>query len=210
MSTEPGPRRVVLVLARSTAAPAAPNGVDPHALGRAGLADTYEVASDLVGVRSGIAGDDTVADLLWPGALHLPDAPVAALAAALAGQADELVVVPGDAPDLPGLVLAKLFKVLHRTDVVTADERGGPGCVALGVRLPLAGWLIHLDLDLDTDLPARLAAAAPSRAACQQAPTWHRLRAPAALARLDPGLEGWEETRQLLQDAGVLGARRSR
>ena len=208
MSAEPGPRRVVLVLARSTAAPAAPTGVDPHLLGRAALADTYEVASDLVGVRAGIAGDDSVADLLWPGALHLPDAPVAALAAALESQADELVVVPGDAPDLPGLVLAKLFKVLHRTDVVTAPERGGPGCVALGVRLPLAGWLVPLDLDLDTDLSARLGAAAPSRSAHQSAPSWHRLRTPAAIGRLDPGLEGWEETRQLLSDAGVLGARR--
>jgi hypothetical protein len=210
MSVEPGPRRVVLVLARSTAAPAAPPGVDPQALGRAALADTYEVASDLVGVRSGIAGDDTATDLLWPAALHLPDAPVAVLAAALEDQADELVVVPGDAPDLPGLVLAKLFKVLHRTDVVAAPERGGPGCVALGVRLPLAGWLARLDLDLDADLAARLRAAAPNRAACQTAPDWHRLRTPAAIGRLDPGLEGWEETRQLLQDAGVLGARRSR
>ena len=210
MSAEPGRRRVVLVLARSTAWAAAPAGVDPDAFGRAALADTYEVTSDLVGVRSGIVGDDTVTDLLWPGALHLPDAPVATLAATLEDQADELVLLPGDAPDLPGLVLAKLFKVLHRTDVVASPERGGPGCVALGVRLPLAGWLAGLDLDLDTDLRGRLAAAAPSRSAYQTAPDWHRLRNPAALARLDPGLEGWEETRQLLQDAGALGAHRRR
>nr|WP_294696854.1 hypothetical protein [uncultured Friedmanniella sp.] len=210
MSAEPRPRRVVLVLARCTAAAAAPAGVDPQALARAALADTYELTSDLVGVRSGIAGDDTVTDLLWPGALRLPDAPVPGLAAALDGQADELVVVPGDAPDLPGLVLAKLFKVLHRTDVAVAAERGGPGCVALGVRLPLAGWLADLDLDLDADLPARLMASAPSRAAYQSGPTWHRLRTPAAIGRLDPGLEGWEETRRLLEDAGVLGGRRSR
>jgi len=203
MAPEAGPRRAVVVLARHGAGPAAPAGVDPDALARAALADTYEVVADLVGVRSGVVGDADVADLLWPGALHLPDAPLAALAATLAADADELVVVPGDAPDLPGLVLAKVFKVLHRSDVVLAPERGGPGHVALGVRLPLAPWLVPLDLDLDApDLGARLVAAAPRRLAVQTAPDWHRLRSPAALTRLDPGLEGWEETRELLRTAG--------
>ncbi len=139
MEPEAGPRRAVLVLARHAATAAAPPGLDPAALARAVLADSYEVVADLVGVRSGIAGDADTADLLWPGALHVPDAPVAVLAATLAPEVDELVVVPGDAPDLPGLVLAKVFKVLHRSDVVLAPERGGTGCVALGVRLPLAG-----------------------------------------------------------------------
>jgi hypothetical protein len=201
---EAGPRRAVLVLARHAAAPAAPRGLDPAALARAALADSYEVVADLVGVHAGIAGDADAADLLWPGALHVPDAPLAGLAATLAPEVDELVVVPGDAPDLPGLVLAKVFKVLHRSDVVLAPERGGTGCVALGVRLPLAGWLVPLELDLDVpDLHGRLVAAAPRRSAVQVAPEWHRLRTPAALARLDPGLEGWEETRELLRGAGV-------
>jgi hypothetical protein len=206
---EGGPRRAVLVLARHGAGAAAPRGVEPEDLARAALADTYEVLADLVGVRSGIVGDAGAADLLWPGALHLPDAPLAGLAASLGTDVDELVVVPGDTPDLPGLVLAKVFKVLHRSDVVLAPERGGPGAVALGVRLPLADWLVPLDLDLDVpDLAARLRAAAPRRSAVQAAPDWHRLRTPAALARLDPGLEGWEETRELLRAAGSLGARR--
>jgi hypothetical protein len=30
------------------------------------------------------------------------------------------------------------------------------------------------------------------------APGWHRLRTPADLTRLDPGLEGWDNTRALL------------
>ncbi|GAA1435250.1 hypothetical protein GCM10009616_31810 [Microlunatus lacustris] len=200
MTPDVGPRRAVLVLARHGAGPASPAGLDPDALARAALADTYEVVADLVGVRSGIAGEADVADLLWPGALHLPDAPLAALAASLAAEVDELVVVPGDAADLPGLVLAKVFKVLHRSDVVLAPERGGPGHVALGVRLPLAEWLLPLRLDLDApDLRSRLQAAAPRRSAVQIAPDWHRLRSPAALTRLDPGLEGWEETRELLR-----------
>ncbi|SDS84786.1 hypothetical protein SAMN04488543_2505 [Friedmanniella luteola] len=204
-----GPRRAVLVLARHGAGAAAPPGVDPQDLARAALADSYEVVADLVGVRSGIAGDADAADLLWPGALHLPGAPLAALAATMRAEVDELVVVPGDAPDLPGLVLAKVFKVLHRSDVVLAPERGGPGVVALGVRLPLASWLLPLDLDLDAaDLRTRLTAAAPRRSAVQTAPDWHRLRTPGALARLDPGLEGWEETRELLRVAGALGVPR--
>lgn len=205
MSTEPvGRRRVAVVLARHGAAGAAPAGVEPTALQRAALADTYEVVADLVDVRSGIAGDASVADLLWPGALRLPDLDVTALAARLEPDADELVLVPGDVPDLPGLVLAKLFKVLHRTDVAVAPERGGSGCVALGLRLPLAPWLAGEVLDLDDDPHERLLARAPRRSACERTPDWHRLRTPGAVRRLDPGLEGWEETRLLLADAAVL------
>lgn len=204
MSTEPAidapapPRRVALVLSRHGAGPAAPAGVDPTALASAALADSYEVLADLVGVRSGIAGPLSVAELLWPGGLRLPDVEIGELAAGLADEADELVVVAADAPDLPGLVLAKVFKVLHRSDAVVAPARGGAGCVALGLRLPLAPWLVGLPLDLDTDLTETLRAAAPARVLVAQAPDWHRLRTPSDLRRLDPGLEGWEETRALL------------
>ena len=197
--TERGARRAVLVLARHRAAPAAPPGVDPEALAAAALADTYEVVADLVGVASGIAGGgEEVRDLLWPGALHLPDLPPADLARQLAEEVDELVLVPGDVPDLPGLVLAKVFKVLHRTDLVVAPERGGPGCVALGLRLPVAPWLEAAALDLDEDPVDRLRERAPSRTAYQRTPDWHRLRGPGSLRRLDPRLEGWDETRVVL------------
>ena len=46
---------------------------------------------------------------------------------------------------------------------------------------------------------------APSRSRVALAPDWHRLRTPADLRRLDPGLEGWEETRALLAGT-ALGA----
>lgn len=209
MTSEPvRPRRLAVVLARHGAGAATPPGLDASAFARAALADTYEVLADLVEVTSAVAGPAEVEELLWPGSLHLPDLRPLELAALVTPDWDELVVVPADVPDLPGLVLAKVFKVLHRSDVVVAPERGGTGCVALGVRLPVADWLQdHADLDLDTDPYERLLAAAPARGRCVRAPDWHRLRTPGGLRRLDPGLEGWEETRALLSGApGRAGA----
>lgn len=197
-------RRVAIVLSRYDASQAAPNGVDPEALADACLSDSYEVVADLIGVRSGIAGPASVAELLWPGALHLPaDIAVPTLARQLSGEADELVVVPADMPDLPGLVLAKLFKVLHRSDIAIAPEHGGSGCAAIGVSLPLADWIPDEAFDLDQNPFPRLTAVAPRRSRCAVTPTWHRLRTPADVGRLDPGLEGWEETRALLARRAV-------
>ena len=200
MSTELGARRrAAVVLARYDASPAAPAVIDRDAFAAACLLDTYEVLADLIGVRSGIAGPAAVAEMLWPGALHLPpDITVPALARQLSGEADELVVVPGDVPDLPGLVLAKLFKVLHRTDIGLAAELAGIGCVAIGVSLPLADWIPDDAFDLDHNPSTMLNASAPRRSRWTLAPTWHRLRTPEDVAHLDPGLEGWEETRALL------------
>jgi len=197
-------RRVAVVLSRYDASGAAPAGTDPEAFAAACLSDSYEVLADLIGVRSGIAGPASVAELLWPGALHVPaDISVPALAHQLSSEADELVVVPADLPDLPGLVLAKLFKVLHRSDIAIASEHGGSGCAAIGVSLPLADWIPDDAFDLDQNRFTRLSAIAPRRGRCALTPTWHRLRTPADVGRLDPGLEGWEETRALLASRAV-------
>jgi hypothetical protein len=206
MSTEAAARRrVAIVLARYGASSAAPQGIDPDAFAAACLADSYEVVADLLGIRSGIAGPASVGELLWPDALHLPaDIPVATLAHQLSGEADELVVVPADVPDLPGLVLAKLFKVLHRSDIGIAPEHGGSGSVAIGISLPLADWVPDDAFDLDQNPFIRLSAIAPRRSRCTLTPTWHRLRTPADVARLDAGLEGWEETRALLASHSLI------
>src|SRR4029453_18814533 len=112
MPTSGAPRRLALVHAGYDASAAAPDGVDEAAFAWACLTDCYEVAADLVEVESGIAGPPQVAELLWPGAWQLPDAPgVLELAQILATRVDELVVLTADAPDLPGLVLAKIFRV---------------------------------------------------------------------------------------------------
>jgi len=188
-----------MVHAGHSASAAAPDGVDKDAFAWACLADCYEVAADLVGVVSGIAGPPQVAELLWPGAWHLPgDLGVLELARRVAGGADELVVLTADAPDLPGLVLAKMFRVLHRVDLVVAPQRNGGGCVALGIALPLRDWLTEDLLDLDRSPVPELPAGRPGRSRWALAPAWHRLQTPDHLARLDPGLEGWEQTRALL------------
>jgi hypothetical protein len=205
MSTEGAARRrIAVVLARYDASSAAPDGLDPAAFASACLLDSYEVTADLMGVTSGIAGPPSVAEMLWPGALHLAtDITVPAMAHQLSEAADELVVLPADLPDLPGLVLAKLFKVLHRTDIAIAPEQSGNGCAAVGVSLPLADWIPEDAFDMDHNPFTRLSAIAPRRSQCTLAPAWHRLRTPADVARLDPGLEGWEETRTLLAGRAI-------
>ena len=199
MSTEGPPRRLALVHAAHGAAAAAPEGVAADEFAWACLADCYEVAADLVEVGSGIAGPPQVGELLWPGAWQLPDGlGVLELARRVTGRADEFVVLTADAPDVPGLVLAKMFQVLHRVDLVVAPQRNGGGCVAMGVALPPRDWLTGDLLDLELNPVARLPSDRAGRSRWALAPAWHRLRSPEDLARLDPGLEGWEQTRALL------------
>jgi hypothetical protein len=197
-----GKRRLAVVLARHDAVTGAPPGIDPAAFATACLADTYEVVSGLTEVEAGIAGPDTIGDLLWPGDHSWPaDITVPDLAAAVSGDIDELVVVPADTPDLPALVLAKVFKALQRADVVIAPEHAGDGYVAIGLALPMAGWIPASALDLDSASVSQLQAAAPRRSLLALAPAWHRVRTPTSVHQLDPGLEGWDQTRALLSGA---------
>jgi hypothetical protein len=191
-------RRLAVVLARHDARLGAPPGIDPATFAAACLADSYEVVAGLTDVQSGIAGPAEIRDLLWPGDRWWPaNLGVSDLAMDVAGDIDKLVVIPADVPDLPALVLAKVFRALQRTDLVIAPERRSSGCVAIGVSIPLAAW-IPADLDLDSNPIARLQEAAPRRNRYTMAPAWHRMRTQTAVERLDPGLEGWEETRALL------------
>jgi hypothetical protein len=203
MSSDPGsvaaPRRLALVVASFSAATGAPPGIDPQAFASACLADTYEVLADLDGVSSGIIGSGSeVSDLLWPGSVLLH--PTQLLRDAVTTDPktwDEVVFVPADVPDLPGLVIAKLFKALQHADVCLAPERGGGGLVAFAARWPWPSWA-EIELDLDVNPSAELAERAPRRSRLATGPSWHRMRTPASVNRLDPGLEGWEQTRALL------------
>ncbi len=205
-SAVPPGARVVVVLARDVtggaAGAGAPPGVDRHAWALALFEDTYEVAEGLTGVAVVLAAAPdqlaAVAELTWPGTPALavdPARPLAGLTRALAAAA-AVVVLPGDVPDLPGLLVGKLFRELGSADLAVSPA-AGTGLAALGIAFPPADWVRAADPSPDSE-PAELAAAAPRRSAFRQVPGWHRLRSPADLAALDPGLESWENTRALL------------
>jgi molybdopterin-guanine dinucleotide biosynthesis protein A len=181
------------------------------------LEDAYEVAAGLAGVTVVLAlcppDQPEVERLAWPDShvIRIPDDTAAGgpgplalgvLAALTDLGADEGTVVAADAPDLPPLLLGKLYRALGSADVAVCPAEGG-GLVALAVRLPVAPWLAGADVGLDTaDALERLAAAAPRRRNLGIGPGWHRVRMPEDLARLDPGLEGWDATRALLAGRG--------
>jgi hypothetical protein len=197
-------RAVALVLAGPPAAGACPPGVAPEAFARALAEDVADLLADLPGLEPAVAATPSrVADaeeVVWPGTpvLELPAAAPAEVFALLAerGYGEAAVVAP-DAPDLPGLLVAKPFSGMATATVGAVPAEGG-GLVVLATRLPAPGWLPP-DVDLDTpDAVDRLRAAAPRRRDLVVAPGWRRLRTPGDLRGLDPGLEGWEATRALL------------
>jgi hypothetical protein len=195
-------RRLVAVLATPSAFPTGP-------LRAAMVEDVYETVAALALVEPVlvVADDDpdadTLAALTWPGTpvLRLPTARTCT-EAALAGLAklggDQVTVVAADAPDLPGLLVGKLHRALGSADVAVLPAAGG-GLVALATQVPVPAWVTGTAADLDAaDAVAQLRAAAPRRTAVALGPGWHRVRAAADLAALDPGLEGWEVTRAAL------------
>lgn len=171
--------------------------------------DVYETVAGLalvepvLVVRATDPEADALAELTWPGTevLRMPGddsaaEPVLEALAALGG--DEVTVVAADAPDLPGLLVGKLHRGLGSADVAVLPAAGG-GLVALATKRPVPGWVSGTEVGLDTgDAVAGLRGAAPRRTAVSVGPGWHRVRAPADLDALDPGLEGWEVTRALL------------
>ncbi|SDG93793.1 hypothetical protein SAMN05421505_109182 [Sinosporangium album] len=199
------PVRLAAVLVTAAAGAAAPPGVDRHDFLRAVAEDTYEIVAGLELVTpvlvTSVPGLD---DLVWPGT------PVIGIAessgqsavrtafealAATCPDATQAVVISADAPDLPPLLIGKLFRELGRAHLTVCQAEGG-GAVAVAAPLPLPEWA-HPDLDAP-DTVARLRAAAPGRRMVATGPGWHRLRAAEDVSRLDPGLEGWENTRGLL------------
>jgi len=209
--------RCAAVLPFDPAGPsAAPPGVDAAEFRLAMLEDVYEVAAGLEFVTAALVvdpdGPPDAETITWPGTPVVREpAPAAAFAALHALGAREAALIVPDAPDLPPLLLGKLFRALGSAPAAACQAAGGTGLVALAARLPLPAWLAAaLDapgavLDepgtvLDApDALDRLRAAAPRPGLVPQGPGWHRIRTPADLHFLDPGLEGWENTRALLE-----------
>jgi hypothetical protein len=157
---------------------APPPGVDAAAYRAALHADVLDLLDDLSGVTAYAAESaDAAAELDR----------LAATGATIGA------VVAGDVPDLPGLLVGKLFSACEDAPAGVLPASDGR-LVGLACRLPRPAWLDGLDLDRDLDW---LHAVAP-RGGVVVGPGWHRLRAPADVARLDPRLEGWAATRALL------------
>jgi hypothetical protein len=179
---------------------ATPPGADPEEFRLAVLEDTYEVVAGLelvIPVLALTAPDPDAEAVTWPGTPVVRTSGLRALLDDLAGLgAEQVAVVAHDAPDLPPLLLGKLFRALGGGEVAICPARGG-GLVALAARLPAPSWLGDVDLDTP-NAPSRLRAAAGRPGAVRSSPGWHRLRTAEDLARLDPGLEGWDNTRMLL------------
>lgn len=185
----------------------APPGVDPYEFRRALAEDVVDLLASLAEVTPAIAAvpaDRPLAEeIAWPG-MPVYELPVATPRAALDVAAEQGhtygVVVAGDAPDLPGLLVGKLLAPLTTRTVAVAPADGG-GLLGLASRLPAPDWLPATDLadPVRTDLPVMVVRrAAPRPGLVAATPSWHRLRTPEDLRRLDPHLEGWDNTRALL------------
>ncbi len=189
------------MLAGEAAVPALP-GADPAELRLALLEDTYEVVAGLEFVTAVLAltGPDPDAEAVtWPGTPIVHTTGLMPLLGALHEMgAEQAVVVAGDAPDLPPLLIGKLFRALGSGEVAICPARDG-GLVALAAHLPVPDWVAGVDLDTP-DAPSRLRGAAGRPGAVRSGPGWHRVRTPGDLSRLDMGLEGWDNTRNLLHE----------
>ncbi|MDP9865234.1 MULTISPECIES: DUF2064 domain-containing protein [Streptosporangium] len=193
--------RVVAVVVTPSIARAAPPGVDPADFLMAVAEDAYEIAAGLDHVSPVLVTSvPGMEEIVWPGTpvVEIPDLSGEALVRAAfealpyGGQA---VLLSGDAPDLPPLLIGKLFRALGRAKVALCPAADG-GAVAIAAHLPYPDWAAA-GFD-DHDPVKALRAAAPGPRTVATGPGWHRLRAPGDLARLDPGLEGWDSTRALL------------
>jgi len=190
-------QRVVAVLAPVAAEP----------LAMAMLEDVVDLLEEMREVEAALAvpagAPAEVAGVTWP-SMPVVQVPAGATAvdvldalAAAGPAADEVGVVSPDVPDLPVLLLGKLHSALTSAEVAVCPAEAG-GLVGLAVRLPVPEWLREADVRLDdADALARLRGAAPPRSLFV-GPGWHRIRSSADTALLDPGLEGWENTRALL------------
>jgi hypothetical protein len=190
--------RFVAVLAGREVA--APPGADPDEFRLAVLEDNYEVVAgmELVTPVLALTGPDEGAEAItWPGTKVIETTGLLALLDQLAGLGGEqAAVVAHDAPDLPSLLLGKLFRGLGSGEISICPAKDG-GLVALAARLPAPRWLQGIELDTP-DAPSRLRNAAGYAGAVRSGPGWHRIRTLEDLSRLDPGLEGWDNTRILL------------
>lgn len=183
----------VLLAGPPTRATAA--GTTAWALAAAMAEDVLGVLGELSSVEDAVVYTadwaDIAARIAWPTTTLVAVPGAGGLTEAFAVLAargfTRAVVVAPDAPDLPALHLAKVVRALDSAALAVVPAHGG-GAVALAAHLPVAAE--HLPL------PAGLDSVPPPGARATLA--WRRIRQTPDLARLDPGLEGWETARALL------------
>jgi hypothetical protein len=193
--------RLVAVLVTPSIARAAPPGVDATEFLMALAEDTYELVAGLDFVSPVLVTSvPGMEEIVWPGTpvVEIPDLSGSALVEAAftaLPYGKQAVLLSGDAPDLPPLLIGKLFRELGRAQIAVCPAAEG-GAVAIAAHLPYPGWA-SADFD-DLDPIKTLRASAPGSRMVAKGPGWHRLRAPDDVRLLDPGLEGWDNTRALL------------
>ncbi|GIF72838.1 hypothetical protein [Asanoa siamensis] len=194
-------RRVIAVLL--TPVTWSPPGIEVGKWRHALAEDVVDLLATLNEVDPAIAA--TPADLPLAEAVAWPSMQIyevrtttvnATLAAAAADGYDQAAVIAADAPDLPGLILGKLFRPLTTKTLAVAPAEG-PGLLGVASRLPAPDWLPEIDLDADVAATS-IRPHSPNPAEVATAPAWRRLRGPSDLATLDQAVEGWEATRALL------------
>src|SRR5258708_12440822 len=135
--------RYVAVLA-DLAGSASPPGIDPAEFRLALLEAAYEVAAGLDLVPPALVAAPPVppeiASITWPGT---PIVPAEGLGEAFARLhelgAEQAAIIAADAPDLPPLLIGKLFRALSHAPAAACPAEDG--LVALAAWLPLPDWL---------------------------------------------------------------------
>jgi glycosyltransferase A (GT-A) superfamily protein (DUF2064 family) len=179
--------------------------IEPDSLEAAMLEDVVDLVAGMQQVDAALvttpAGEASARAAAWPGMpiVMAADSLRGALDAIAQAGADAAAVVAADAPDLPPLLVGKLFSALTTWPVAACPASDG-GIVALAATLPAAQWLAGIDIDA-YDALTRLRRAAPSRG-LHVGSGWHRVRGEDDARRLDEGLEGWESTRVWLSRRG--------
>ena len=185
-----------------------PPGVEAATWRRALADDAVDLLAMLAEVEPALAvaqADRPLATAVaWPSmrVYALPTLSIGnVLAAAASDGYEQAAVLAGDAPDLPGMMIAKLLRPLTTRPAAAApDAAAASGLLGVASRLPAPNWLAGIDMDDATVATVR--SSAPAATDVIGTPGWHRLRTATSVVRLDPALDGWEATRAILSRGG--------
>ena len=208
-------RRLVAVLVPRPC----PDGFPDKSLRLAMVEDVYETiaALELVEPVLALDVDDPVRaeieSLTWPGTavVHLPPASDRAsptrhaLDALVSAGADQVTVIAGDAPDMPGLLVGKLHRALGSPTSPCCRAPTAAWSAWPRMRRRRSGWRLARPASTSTiTMPCRPPAGSRTSPYGRLARPGvaSRARPRATSSRLDPGLEGWEITRELIRTSG--------